>query len=217
MKKRKYNHTRKLKAVVRTVIAAALLLLAVGANFYGLLPSNGLRILEESYGTGKTEIITKTFEKAVFSEIYLTENENVLMLAASRFSILGGWCDLGAAVADKDPDAEASIEAGFWYVGNSDSGERIFYIFGKITDDAVTTVTARIADADRTVFQSAGTDEFTEKDGSRYFIIKMTEFSEVAVHGVIVEGFDQNSLLIYESEVDQGTWTGTSFSWLSDS
>lgn len=203
MKKRKYNPTRKHKAIVRTAIAAALLILAFGANFYGLFPSNGLRALEDTYGTGKTDVIAKTFEKAVFSEIYLTENENVLMLAASRFGILGGWQDLGAAVMDKDPDAGAAVEAGSWSLVDDNSDERIFYIFGKVTDDAITAVNAWTADADGTMLQSAGTDEFIEKDGSRYFMIRMTEFSQVPVHSVIIQGFDQNSRLIYASEIEQ--------------
>lgn len=212
MKKRKYNPTRKHKAIVRTAIAAALLILAFGANFYGLFPSNGLRALEDTYGTGKTDVIAKTFEKAVFSEIYLTENENVLMLAASRFGILGGWQDLGAAVMDKDPDAGAAVEAGVWSVSDFDSDERIFYIFGKVTDASITAVNAGIADADRTVLQSAGTDAFFEKDGSRYFMIKMNEFSQVPVYSVIIQGFDQNASLIFESEVEQQYGTATSFS-----
>jgi len=203
MKKRSFNKTRKHKAIVRTIIAAALLILAFGANFYGLFPSSGLYAMEESLCTGKTEVIAKTFEKAVFSEIYLTENENVLMLAMSKFYISSGWQGRGFAVEDKDPDAVAGVEAGSWSLVDDNSDERIFYIFGKVTDDAITAVNAGTADADGTVLQSAGTDEFIEKDGSRYFMIRMNEFSQVPVHSVIIKGSDQNGCLIFESEIEQ--------------
>ncbi|NCB50451.1 MAG: hypothetical protein EOM54_01030 [Clostridia bacterium] len=203
MKKRKYSPTRKHKAIVRTMIAAALLTLAFGANFYGLFPSSGLRALEETCGTGKTDVITKTFEKAVFSEIYLAENENVLMLAMSKFYVSSGWQGRGMSVTDKDPDAVAGVETGFWSLIDADSDERIFYIFGKVTDASIMAVNAGVADADRTVLQSAGTDDFIEKDGSRYFMIRINEFSQVPVHSVIIEGFDQNSRMIFQTEIEQ--------------
>lgn len=212
MKKRSFNKTRKQKAIVRTIIAAALLILAFGANFYGLFPSSGLRELEDTLGTGKTDVVAKTFEKSVSSEIYLTENENVLMLAMSKFYILAGWQGRGRSVVDKDPDDGAAVVAGSWSLIDADSDQRIFYIFGKVMDDAVTAVNAGIADADRTVLQSDGTDAFFEKDDSRYFVIRMDEFSEVPVHSVIIQGFDQNSHLSFESEVEHQYGDMISFS-----
>jgi len=215
VKKRKFNKTRKHKAIVRTAIAAALIALAVGMNLYGLFPTNGLRLLEESYGTGKTEVVAKTFEKAVFSEIYLTENENVLMLAASRFGLLGGWCDLGAAVMDKDPDAVA-VEAGYWGVCDFDSDVYIYYVFGRVLDENIDVVCAGVMNEQETSTIGVSTGEFIEKDGGRYFLIKVRNDGTVKANHVVLEGFDSGSRLIFESKVEQRTYTSTKFSWLND-
>lgn len=183
-KKPKPIVTRRQKALRRTAILAALLVLMTVFDGYKVLPGQAIRYTEETYNLRRTETVSRLlppWEMGLFpAVVYLSGNENALLLSGVRFHLLYGWMDFGGSPLDCSKDAPIHVGAWLAHRRKGEGDSRAEYLFGRVDDPAVAEVRVRLcwkgyADSrleyytDQVVTVSAG--DMREKDGLRYFVV----------------------------------------------
>lgn len=183
-KKPKPIATRKRKALRRTVILAALLVLTTVFDGYKVLPGQAVRYSEETYNLSRTETVSRLLPpkglRLFPAAVYLSGNENTLLLSGVRFHLLYGWMDFGGSPLDCSKPAPIHVGAWLAHRARGEDDPRAEYLFGRVDDPAVREVRVRLCWAeytddqpeyhtDRVITVSAGA--MRERGGERYFVI----------------------------------------------
>lgn len=178
---------RKRRAIRRVVIAAVLLLLLNGIFHRGyLLPLQVLRYEEQDYGCGRTTILYNRLDWSLRSPVYLSGNENAMILCTPTFTILG-WLNGGGQVEDCSEPAplqgavrQFARESRSFYVYSA-------YAYGRIEDPAIQEVQidCRVewyenyfpvrVEATETITYSTSREDWREQDGVWYFLLPLKE------------------------------------------
>lgn len=186
-KKPKPIETRRHRALRYTAILVVLLAYMTVADGYKLLPGQAVRYTEETYNLKRTEIVTRLLpprEMKLFpAAVYLSGNDNALLLSGVRFNLLYGWMDFGGSPLDCS--RPAPIHVGAWLASRRvGDGEAIYpqadYLFGRVDDPAVAEVRVRLCwreytddppeyFTDQVITISAG--DMLERGGVRYFVV----------------------------------------------
>lgn len=219
--------TRRRKALRRTAVFLAALLAVSALHLYALFPMQGVRYAEETYHTGKTRAVARMLPPKQLrlgpALIYLTENENAVLLSITRFYPLYGWMDGSGSALDCSDGAP--IHVGVWNISRSgdDWRENANYLFGRIDDPAVSSLRIRLCrlDNETQAYQTVWTvpvseESWTERDGMRYFACAfdydyeafMEQYDSVLFY--FSDALDAAGRVLYTQTHDETSRTGTS-------
>lgn len=179
---RKKLLVRKRLALRSLLLAVVLLLLANYLFGIGLLlPTQVVRQSEETTGTGDTDTVTWVREPDIGKtmRIYLTANENALLLTPAYLSFCG-WIDGGGQALDCS--GQAPLYAGWRRLTWQDT-DSVYYIFGRVDQPDIAKLHVGIIYP----FQSDETGEvyverfgvdtektaWLERNGKRYFLLRI--------------------------------------------
>lgn len=210
--RKKRMHSRKRTALRRVLLAAGALFLANHILLVGLLfPIQALRRCEELEGTGRTAVLRRDWPGEIVGNrlIYLSENENAVMLSDLRLGLFG-WGDYPSLALDCSEGGP--IWCG-WMSLAERKNPRLFYVFGRVDDPEITRVEASFQYVDwdvaggetRTVFSWASEEaEWMERDGRRYFLMRKypVDWNYPNIQTVAV-GFDREGAEVARSEVER--------------
>ena len=138
MKKEKKGRlsSRRKRSLRRVLIAAAAVLLVNRIFLIGLLfPIQAIRHFEERQGTGRTAVVCRDWAPEIHGShlLYLTENENVLMLSGTYLTVYG-WMDAFGVAADCTPPAP--IHGGWWSMAR-EGRTNLVYAFCRLEDPEI--------------------------------------------------------------------------------
>lgn len=214
MKKTKMPSRRR-KGFRRVLIAAATLFLVNRIFLVGLLfPIQAVRHCEEREGTGRTNLVRRDWAPEIYKTglVYLTENENAVMLSWARLTLYGWMGGLGVPV---DCTEEAPIYGGWWSMSRY-GGECLYYVFGRIDNPDIASIKVQVQYEDlamgravrRTAFEwGSSKEDWLEKDGRRYFLFRKSpiDWSEYPSRAYpVAVGYDGAGNEIARVELDQG-------------
>ncbi len=147
MRGEKRTRTRREKALRRlaaVVVLAAVLALLEG---YCFLPSQAVRNVEENAHTGPTALVADLgglgLKETGWSRVYLSANDNAMLITLSRFSALYGWSDYGMGALDCSEDASFHVSTYSMSKLRAGDDNWKWYIFGRVDDPAGETVSVR--------------------------------------------------------------------------
>ena len=177
--KKKYNRTRKRKALRRSIIAALLILSSIFVSPFNFLPSQSLRLQEDDRLTGRTHItryMTKLpMRPGSIALATLSENENAVVWCMHKYNLFMGWYPGSGTEADCSGDAPA-VAADCW-IGRSETDEHCAVFIGRVMDDNIASVEI-VARVDRPTYPPsqeyvsiAWRDGFDRMDGAETFCI----------------------------------------------
>lgn len=216
--KRQKLSSRRRRTLRRVLIAAATLFLVNRIFLIGLLfPIQAVRHTEERMGTGRTSVVCRDWFPEIYKSqlIYLTENENVLMLSGAYLSFYGWMSGFGVPL---DCGPEAPIHGGWWSLNRGEEGKSLFYVFGRVDDPDIDFLQITVRHNGEPpkkdgVWQSIGfewgltREDFIEKDGQPYFLLERypVDWSDYP-YGVTItaRGIDLEGNILAEMELDQG-------------
>lgn len=216
--KRQKLPSRRKRTLRRVLIAAAAVLLVNRIFLIGLLfPIQAIRHTEERMGTGRTSVVCREWVPEIYKSqlIYLTENENVLLLSGAYLSFYGWTSGFGVPV---DCGPEAPVHGGWWSLNRGEEGKSLFYVFGRIDNPDIDLLQIMVRhDAEPSEKDSAGQsagfewgltrEDFIEKDGQSYFLLEKypVDWSDYP-YGVTIMalGTDREGNILAQLELDQG-------------
>lgn len=215
--KRMILPSRRRRALRRILIAAAALFLVNHILLVGLLfPIQAIRHNEERMGTGRTEVVRRSWDPGFLWDFlaYLTGNENAVMLSGARWTLYGWMDSFGVPV---DCTEEVPIHGGWWSM-NWKRGPSKFYVFGRIDDPDIDFLKVTVRHngeppEEKNVWRAWGfewglpREDFIEKDGQSYFLLNRypVDWSEYP-SGVTITalGYDKEGNEIALVELEQG-------------
>lgn len=172
--------TRRRRAL-RNLAAAALTVFLVNSLLHIglLLPIQAIREVEEREGT-RGRVVKRIWEPAVFKTglFYLTENEDMVFLGSTHFSVLGWAPGFGWAV---DCTEDAPLHAAHATSGRD--GREVWHFYGRVDDPAIETVEVSLRAItgfdpkgvpvyEERVRLTAPREDWLEKEGRRYFLLR---------------------------------------------
>ena len=214
--KREKLPSRKRKALGRVAVMAVIVFCVNFFMHIGLLfPIQAIWQLQERGGTGWTRVVTRDWVPELHKThlVYLTENEEALLLG-NTYLTLYGWMAGADAVVDCTEDAP--IYAGSTYMNRD--GEWVWYYFGRVDDPAVATVTILLQSEEwdndtqtrfRRDIRSLETAEFYEKEGRRYFLLKDNgewDYDTCSSPEPVIIGYDSAGEEVARLEIDRETF-----------
>lgn len=185
--RRKKLLTRKRRAVRRTVFAVLVLFVVNQVLRTGLLlPIQAIRQAEELEGTGRTRVAERMRVEGIHAVhmLYLTENENAVLMAGTYLTAHGWEACRGMAL---DCSGDAPLYAGYYQTYREGGGEA-FCLFGRVDDPAIETLAFHLSyraygssasdyqDMEETV--SITRPEFLEKEGRQYFLLRLPPLNQ---------------------------------------
>lgn len=177
--KREKLPSRKRKALRRIAVMAVVVFCVNFFMHIGLLfPIQAIWQLQERGGTGWTKVVTRDWAPELHKThlVYLTENENATLLGDCYLTLYGWMAGFGSTL---DCTEEAPLYAGASYM--SRDGERVWYVFGRVDDPEIETLTISLqADVyselsqacDRREVRRLTTSDLLEKEDRRYFLVR---------------------------------------------
>lgn len=219
--------TRKHKAIRRTLIFLAVMMVTSTLHLYGFFPTSSLRLAEENYNCGRTDIIRRIYRptKAEWNKVtYLSANEHAVILNRSRFSPVYGWLASESAAIDCSKSQEAAYGYA-WMYGNKEEGEetpKTFLVrsFGRVDDPAVETIRMSLRSivgydeaAQQNIYkeehvQQSVRSEWMEQDGHTYFLMESKRAEWTAESGFypFLVALDAEGKVICEYDVNDWAW-----------
>lgn len=176
--------TRKHKALRRTLICLAVLVVFSVLHLYTFTPMQGVRYVEAQNRTGRTHVVTRMLpprELHLWGTLfYLTANENAVLMSDVQFHPLVGWMNsLGAALDCSD---DAPIHAGRWSVGHEEA--YVQYAFGRVDDPDIQSVAVSVEEVRYRTGEEVREELFRteiedarwfQKGDNRYFVIPVED------------------------------------------
>ena len=220
--KKKFNPTRKRKALRRSIIAALLILTAIFVSPFNFLPSQSLRLQEDDRLTGRTHItrymLKLPMRPGAIVLATLSENENAVVWCMHKYNLFMGWYPSSGTEADCSGDAPA-FAADCW-ISRSETDEHGAVFIGRVTDDRIASVEivarvlapAYLQPQEDVIF--ARQDGFDRTDGPETFCI----YAEDAEHSYMlpdetlcgiepmIRCYDAAGGMIYSAEMNQ-SWS----------
>jgi len=205
--KKKRTYTRKSYALRLISIIAVILLIGHFTGTYFFLPGQALDQLIKKEAVGEVEVITPLYDADLtpspIMRYYLCANDDVLLLAGTRWHPLMGW--YYEHTADVPLAGDDTVKA--CYQSFSRRGEETkMYVFGRVDDESVMSVCIEakyyfddIQDF-RSVHMSIHENNFIIHDGKRYFLEDM---SELLLPDETELGRDYNYTGIFVSALDK--------------
>ena len=177
--KKKFNRTRKRKALRRSIIAALLILTAIFVSPFNFLPSQSLRLQEDDRLTGRTHITRYMLKLPMrpggIALATLSESENAVVWCMHKYNLVLGWYPSSGTEADCSGDAPA-VAADCW-ISRSETDEHGAVFIGRVMDDRIASVEI-VAKIDRPTYPPsqeyvsiARQDGFDRTDGPETFCI----------------------------------------------
>lgn len=181
---------RKRLALRSLALAAVLLVLADHAFGICLLPVRVVRQAEEAAGTGHTEVVTQVREPEIGKtmRLYLTANENAVMLVPAYLSICG-WIDGGGLALDCSDQLPLYVGLRKLTWQDTDS---VYYVFGRVDQPGITKLHVGLMDtfrngAEEVQVERLGMDtekvSWPEREGTWYFLLRIPD-SDLPVNWV---------------------------------
>lgn len=137
MKRKEKRLSSRRRRTARRVLVAAVALFLVNRIFLiGLLfPIQAIRHFEERQGTGRTAVVCRDWAPEIHKShlIYLTENENAIMLSGTYLTAYG-WMDAFGVAADCS--TPAPIHGGGWSMAR-EGRTNLVYAFCRLEDPEI--------------------------------------------------------------------------------
>lgn len=205
---------RKRRALRHLAIAALTVFLVNTFLHMGLLlPIQAIREVEEREGV-HGRVVTRFRETAIHRTglVYLTENEDMVFLGNTYFSILGWSPGFGWAV---DCTEDAPLHAG--QSAASRDGRSVWHFYGRVDDPAIETVEVSLraitgfAPKGMPVYEervrlTAPRGDLLEKEGRRYFLLRcrLEDWPEDSGVYAFARGLDGRGQVLAETEISEG-------------
>lgn len=216
MKERTKLSSRKRRAL-RYIIIAAITILVVnyGLNIGHLLPIQSVRLQEELHSVpGYTRVVKRMHVPEIHRShlLYVTGNDKATAISGTHLSIIG-WTDaFGNAL---DCTTGAPLYAG-GMVMNRDETDAVWVYYGRVDEPAIKKVEISIRhqvwdentgkdDWEEVFCLTAGETDFIEKDGYRYFMMKLPydwPRAAGAAHSFAL-GYDAEGMLLVEQKLEE--------------
>lgn len=172
--------TRKYKALRRTLICIGVLLAFSTLHLYTFTPMQGVRQTEAQLGIGRTHLIRRISGVKWNEMVYMTANENAILITEVGFNPLLGWS--GRLFCDLDCTDGGDFQATSAVWRNFDDKANRCIIYGRLQSSEVMGIRAEghwdeESERIRTLPEvtiSGGPEIWTEKDGWRYFFAEST-------------------------------------------
>ena len=174
---------RKRLALRSLALAAVLLVLANYVFGICRLPVPVARQAEEAAGTGHMEVVTQVREPEIGKtmRLYLTANENAVMLVPAYLSICG-WMDGGGLALDCSDRSPFSVG---WRKLTWRDTDSIYYVFGRVEHPDITRLhgglmdTVQGGESGGEQIERLGVDtekaSWPEREGAWYFLLRIPD------------------------------------------
>lgn len=204
--------TRRRRAIQRVALAAVLLLLIQHCLSVGnLLPIQAIYQVGQHQGIGWSWPVQRMAVPEIDRTrlLYLTENENAVMLADTALSFLGWSAYYGLAL---DCTTGEPMYAGYRSLMKGQTAVTCY--FGRIDQDDIASVAISIQEETyrqgqvirREVLRlTAGQEDLLTRDGRRFFLLQEVE-PERDVERIlrpVVLAYDADGAMLLEQEIDQ--------------
>lgn len=204
--------TRRRAALQCILIAAVTLVLVNRVMGIGLLlPIQGIRQVEERQGMPRGAVIARDWAPEIHATrlVYLTASRHAVLLGDTYLSIYGWMGGFGWAL---DCYEEAPLHAGEMSMSRDGREGTLLYFYGRVDDPAIEQVTVSgwgwRADAWEEAFcLTAGPEDFLERNGQRYFLLRQEMESWTYDSGIHAwaAGYDGTGGEITAFEIQEGT------------
>lgn len=175
--------TRKHKALRRTLICLGVLAVFSALHLYTFTPMQGVRYAEAQCRTGRTHVIRRMGGEKWNEMVYMTANENAILITQIGFYPLYGWSGLAIAVLDCADEGDFQARPITRQDGDDEATRCMIY--GRLRSPEVAGIRAECQsgywDEETEMFRtlptatiSGGPEIWTEKDGWRYFFAEST-------------------------------------------
>lgn len=140
MKKEKKTPTRRRIALRRTAAALVMLPAMWLLNGGSILPTGVLRAQADSNGMGPVELVKALGRlpmKGRYRRVYLSANQDAVLLSTADFYLMMGWRNDGGAAVDCA--GQGPVHIGQWTVSDrAPEGEQGYiYFFGRVDDPGI--------------------------------------------------------------------------------
>ena len=220
--KKKYNRTRKRKALRRSIIAVLLILTAIFVSPFNFLPSQSLRLQEDDRLTGRTHItrymLKLPMRPGAIALATLSESENAVVWCMHKYNLVLGWYPSSGTEADCSGDAPA-VAADCW-ISRSKTDENGSVFIGRVMDDRIASVeiVVRVDHPTNPPSQEyicmARQDGFDRTDGPETFCLYAEDSHQYytnpdgTILGIVpmIRCYDDAGEMIYSAEMNQ-SWS----------
>lgn len=211
----KQYHSRKKKALRRTLVIVALVAALSLTNAVNFLPRQALRDIADTQNMTKPKVVRSFYDNKLkvyrFASQYFVESEEGLLLCAVGFSPLMGWYDRDwCAVGTRD---SAPIHMGYRIHGQGETCTG--YVFGRVDGAEVARVVLRwrpgtgIEDDFR--YWELPQEAFFKDNGKCYLLWETVEIGDNGgesrfVDELTVLAYDKDGVLLHEEEIYWQWW-----------
>jgi len=219
MKKR--AHTRRWTALKRLAILLALILALDALGLYHVLPVQAMRQCAASAALGDVEIVkTMSDRRLDWGRYYLCANEDAVALLGTQFHPLLGWQRQFAPFAPLTGDEP--VKACYQNFNRDGQDTSVFYVFGRIDDPGVKSITLRIYwygdQTDVDTFADIPGSAYLEHGGHTYFLADMSSLwlqpaedygntKLTAAGQTFLTPYLADGTALPEYEIQYGSWT----------
>jgi len=220
--RKKRLSTRKRRALRRVLILLALVIASWALGSYGYLPSDSLREMEEMQGIGRTEMLRRIWSPATDGwnrMVYLSANENAVMLSGCFWNPFEGWTGSTYSIIDCSAE-EVPVHSCVHLESNSGEGEKMTTMvpvrtFGRVDDPAVEVIEMRLwmtrvgEERRQIAVQRSERKDWLELNGRTYFLMQTDrlEWEGPVFFEPMLRALDANGNVVTEYEVYTWAWS----------
>ena len=183
--RKKRLSTRKRRALRRVLILLILVIASWALGSYGYLPSDNLREMEEMQGVGRTEVLRRIWSPATDGwnrMVYLSANENAVMLSGCFWNPFEGWTGSTYSVIDCSKEEKPVHSLVHFEARDGKNGKRVtnapLRTYGRVDDPAVEVIEVRVGiketgkESREVAVQRSERKDWIELNGRAYFLMQ---------------------------------------------